>query len=85
MSCITTIEIKYAVKAISMKKAPGPDDIYTKMFEAAGESALTESIHLANMMYKEGYLPEEMNKSIFITIPKVTGTEKCKMDELRHS
>ena len=42
------------------------------------------------MMYKEGCLPEDMNKFIFITIPNVSGTTKCgeasddKFDELRY-
>ena len=45
---------------------------------AAGGRGVTEITNLANMMYSEGRFPEQMYKSIFITIPKVKGTAKCK-------
>ena len=60
-----------------MRKAHGPDDITTEMLVAAGGRVLTEITNLANMMYSEGRFPEQMYKSIFITIPKVKGTAKC--------
>ena len=60
-----------------MRKAPGPDDITTEMPVAAGGRGVTEITNLANMMYNEGRFPEQMYKSIFITIPKVNGTAKC--------
>ena len=58
-----------------MRKAP--DDITTEMLVAAGGRGVTEIANLANMMYSEGRFPEQMYKSIFITIPKVKGTAKC--------
>ena len=60
-----------------MRKAPGPDDITTEMLVAAGGRGVTEITNLANMMYSEGRFPEQMYKSIFITIPKVKGSAKC--------
>ena len=74
---ITRTEIGYALKGIPMRKAPGPDDITTKMLVAAGGRGVTEITNLSNMMYSEGRFPELMYKSIFITIPKVNGTAKC--------
>ena len=62
---------------IDHNKAPGPDDITTEMLVAAGGRGVTEITILANMMYSEGRFPEQMYKSIFITIPKVKGTAKC--------
>ena len=53
-----------------MRKAPGPDDITTEMLVAVGGRGVTEITNLANMMYSEGRFPEQMYKSIFITIPK---------------
>ena len=47
------------------------------MLVAAGGRGATEITNLANMMYSEGRFPEQMYKSIFITIPKVKGTAKC--------
>ena len=61
---------------MSMKKSPGPDDISTEIIVAAGEAGLTEVTNLSNMMYKECYYPEEMNKSLFIILPKVSGKKK---------
>ena len=65
-----------------MRKAPGPDDITTEMLVAAGGRGVTEITNLANMMYSEGRFPEQMYKSIFITIPKVKDSQ---MREASHT
>ena len=59
------------------KKSPGPDGITTEMFIAAGEVGILELTELSNMMHNQGSFPSELNKSIFITVPKVNGTIKC--------
>ena len=60
-----------------MKKSTGTDDITTKIIVAAGDIGITELTKLANMMYVQGSFPSELNKSIFIVLPKVNGTIKC--------
>ena len=60
-----------------MRKAAGPDDITTEMLVAADGRGVTEITNFANMMYSEGRSPEQMYRSIFITIPKVNVTAKC--------
>ena len=77
LSPITRTETEYALKGMPMRKAPGTDDITTEMLVAAGGREVTGITTLANMMYSEGRFPEQMYKSIFITIPKVKGTDKC--------
>ena len=77
LSPITRTETEYALKGMPMRKAPGPDDITTEMLVAAGGRGVTEITNLANMMYSEGRFPEQMYKSIFITIPKVRECAKC--------
>ena len=47
------------------------------MLVASGEAGLTELTSLTNMMYQEGCFPENINNSIFSTIPKFCGTAKC--------
>ena len=47
------------------------------MLVTAGEYGLEEFTRLTNMVYNHGYFPEELNKSIFITLPKISGTSKC--------
>ena len=56
-----------------MKKAPGPDGVLTEMLVAAGLEELTR---LTNMVYNHGYFPEQLNKSIFTTLSKISGTTK---------
>ena len=60
-----------------MKNAPGPDGVLTKMLVSVGVYGLEELMRLANMVYSHGYFPKELNKSIFITLPKISGTTKC--------
>ena len=59
-----------------MRKAPGPDDITTEMFVAAGGRS-DEDNKLSKYDDSECNFPEQMYKSIFIIIPKVRGTAKC--------
>ena len=56
-----------------MRKAPGPDDMTTEMLVAAVGRGVTEITNITNIMYSEDRFPEQMYKSIFITIPKVKG------------
>ncbi len=74
---ITTQEVEYALKGMPMNKAAGPDNITTELLVAAGDIGIVELTKLSNMMYNKGCLPSELNKSIFITLPKVNGTTKC--------
>ena len=59
------------------KKSPEPDSITTEMLVAAGEIGILELTELSNMIHNQGSFPNELNKSIFITLPKVNGTIKC--------
>jgi uncharacterized membrane-anchored protein YhcB (DUF1043 family) len=70
-------EVEHALKGMPMKKAPGPDEITTEMLVAAGDRGISELTTLSNMVYSQGCFPSELNKSIFITLPKVNGTIKC--------
>ena len=73
----------YALKGMPMRKAPRRDDITTEMLVAAGGRGVTDITNLANMMYSEGRFPEQMYKSIFITIPKGKGDSQ--MREASHN
>ena len=50
ISPITYQEVEYALKGMSMKKSPGPDDIVTEMLVAAGDMGIAELTKLSNMM-----------------------------------
>ena len=47
------------------------------MLVATGDNGLEELTRLTNMLYTHAYFPEELNKFIFITLPKISGTTKC--------
>ena len=44
------------------------------MLVAAGEYGLEEITILTHMVNSHGYFTEELNKSIFRTLPKISGT-----------
>ena len=77
ISPITYQEVEYALKGMPMRKSPGPDDIVTEMLVAAGDMGIAELTKLSNMIHIQGGFPSELNKSIFITLPKVNGATKC--------
>ena len=77
ISPITYQEVEYTLKRMPMGKSPGPDDIVTEMLVAAGDMEIAELTKLSNMIYIQGGFPNELNKSIFITLPKVNGVIKC--------
>ena len=76
-SPITRREVEHALRGMPEKKSPGPDGITTEMLIAAGEVGILELTELSNMIHHQGSFPSELNKSIFITLPKVNGTIKC--------
>ena len=69
---ITSEEIQHVIKRLPMKKASGHDCVLTEMLVAAGEYVLEQ--HVVN---NHGYFQEELNKYIFITLTKISGTTKC--------
>ena len=76
-SPITRREVEHALRGMREKKSPGPDGITTVMLVAAGEVGILELTELSNMIHNQGSFQSELNKSIFITLPKVNGTIKC--------
>ena len=76
-SPITQREVEHALRGMPEKISPGPDGITTEMLVAAGEVGLLELTELSNMIHNQGSFPSQLNKYIFITLPKVNGTIKC--------
>ena len=77
-SPITRREVEHALRGMPEKKSPGPDGITTEMLVAAGEVGILELTELSNMIHNQGSFPSELDESIFITLPKVNVTIKCK-------
>ena len=70
-------DIQHALKRMPMKKALGPDGVLTEMLVADGGYGMEELTRLTNMVHNHGYFPEELNKYIIITLPKISVTTKC--------
>ena len=74
---ITKDEIRAAMKKMKNRKSPGPDEVMIEMLNATEEFGVEKITALANKIYNSGYIPEEMRKSVFITLPKKPGTVEC--------
>ena len=70
-------EIEYAVKGMKSGKAAGEDGVVIEMVDAAGEFIVEKITRIANRIYDEGYIPEAMRESVFVTIPKKPGAIDC--------
>ena len=70
-------ETESAIRNTSEGKARGEDGITTEMYKALGDFAVEKLTLLFNKIYASGYIPEEMSKSIFITLPKKPKAVEC--------
>ncbi|KAG1651907.1 Craniofacial development protein 2 [Nymphon striatum] len=76
-ACILKEEITAATKSLKNGKACGPDEISAEMLRALGDFGVDRITEICNDIYNTGYLPEDMRKSVFITIPKKAHAVEC--------
>ena len=74
---ILTEEIEEAMRATADKKSPGEDGITTEMWKALGPFGLERLNPLFNEVYDTGNFPEDLTRSIFITLPKKPRATEC--------
>ena len=60
-------------------KAARPDAIVTEMLASLEYFGTKKLSTIVNNIYISGKIPDDFSKSIFIAIPKVTGTIACKL------
>ena len=70
-------EIQKAIRKMKGGKAAGEDGIVVEMLRALGDYGSEKITWMANYMHDTGELPEQMEKSLFLTIPKKPGTLEC--------
>ena len=58
-------------------KAAGPDGIVVEMLEALEEYGVEKLTDIINKIYDDGEFPEDLNNSIFTTLPKTPGAVEC--------
>ena len=70
-------EVRTAIKMMRKNKAAGPDGVVIEMIEALEEYGVEKLTEIINKIYDDGKFPEDLSKSIFITLPKKPGAVDC--------
>ena len=70
-------EVRTAIKMMRKHKAAGPDGVVIEMIEALEEYGVEKLTEIINKIYDDGKLPEDLSKSIFITLPKKPSAVDC--------
>ena len=70
-------EVRTAIKMMKKNKAAGPDGVVIEMIEALKEYGVEKLTKITSMIYHSGKFPEDLGKSIFITLPKKPGAVDC--------
>lgn len=74
---ILPCEIENALSKMKEGKANGDDGISTEMLKALNTFTVEKLTNLFNDIYNSGHLPEEMAKSVYITLPKKPMATEC--------
>ena len=70
-------EVRHAIKKMKIGKATGTDGVAVEMISAVEDMGVEHVTRTLNSIYGTGYIPKDMQKSIFIAIPKKPGTTEC--------
>ena len=70
-------EIETSIKLMKIGKAAGEDGVTTGMLKALDDTGLKELTKLCNLIYESGKIPEDLLKSVFVTLPKKPTATKC--------
>src|SRR5215469_16251510 len=70
-------EVEDAMNKVKFGKPVGNDGIALEMLKALENFVVEKITTLANKIYESGELTIQMNKSVFIAIPKVQGKLEC--------
>ena len=67
------------MKKTKKGKAPVPNNITIELLEALEEFGVDQITKFLNNIYDTGEIPEDLSKSIFITLPKKAGAIECEL------
>ena len=76
---ILKAEIEKAINHMKNNKATGPDEIAVEQIKGLGEFGIEKLTLILNEIYDSGEFPEDLSKSIFITLPKKPGAIECEL------
>ena len=67
---ITMPELLKAIKKLKKKKSPGPDNITNEMIQHLGNTALQKLLHIINLSWSSGQVPQCWKEAIMIPVLK---------------
>ena len=70
-------EVHKVIPSMNNSKATMLDEISTEMLKALDNRNVKAITKLCNIIYNTGYIPTELEKSMFITIPKKAKAQDC--------
>ena len=70
-------EVQKAINSMKNGKETGSDEISTEMLKVLDDRNVKTITKPCNIIYNTGYIPTELEKSIFITIPKNAKAQEC--------
>ena len=74
---ILSAEVRNAIKESQEGKAPGDDGITLEMIKLLEDFGIEKLTDLYNEIYSTGEFPEELLKSVYITLPKTARATDC--------
>ena len=72
-------EVESAIRKMKLGKATGPDNIPVEIILALEDLGIDIVTNLLNSIYNSGEIPEDLLKSVFITLPKSPGATECEL------
>ena len=76
---ILKAEIEKAINHMKNNKVTGPDEIAVEQIKGLREFGIEKLTLILNEIYDSGEFPEDLSKSIFITLPKKPGAIECEL------
>ena len=65
------------IKEMKTGKASGNEDITTEMLKALDETGLEKITEICNLIYDTGHIPNDLNESIIVRLPKKAKATNC--------
>ena len=74
---IVKSEVERALRAMKTMKATGLDEISVEIMKVLDDFSHGELTELCNYIYNIGHIPDDLKKSVLITLPQKTKAVEC--------
>ena len=72
-----SLEVKWALRSITMNKADGDDGIPAELFQILKYDAVKVLHSICHQIWKTQQWPQDWKRSVFVPIPKKGNAEEC--------